>query len=91
MHRPLQMWRKLPSAIVKEHSSNKLYICSVYIKPIARYFLSSPNISSGGKKLKYSANILVTSGARLISNGLLATCKLSRVSYLSLSGFARDS
>ena len=37
VHRPLQMWRKLPTAIVKEHSSDKVYICSVYIKPIARY------------------------------------------------------
>ena len=37
MYRPLQMWLKLPRAIVKEHSGDKVYIFSVYIKPIARY------------------------------------------------------
>ena len=31
------MWLKLPRAIVKEHSGDKVYIYSVYIKPIARY------------------------------------------------------
>ena len=32
-----KMWRKLLTAIVKEHSSDKVYICRVYIKPVARY------------------------------------------------------